>query len=201
MNKKIFAAILTILMVFCLVACNDNEADPTQDENTTSAVTSSGQVIIDQQLSVLASAQEENQQNEVDMIQVTLYFASNDGSKLVKETRMIPKEEGIARATINELILGPDDDELTATLPTGTELMDINIKDGVCIVDFNNALKDGIDTVEEENICVYSIVNTLTQFDTVDEVKILVDGKNIDQFAGALDISTTIAPNMDIVEP
>lgn len=200
MKNKPFLLIVSVCLILCLSACS-SLFEQQEQQSTSAPVTVSEQVIIDQQLSVLAAAAEQNQQNAVEMTQISLYFASNDGTKLVEETRMIPKEEGIARATVNELILGPDDDELSATMPTGTKLMDINIKEGVCIVDFNNALKAGIDSIEEENICVYSLVNTLTQFDSVDEVKILVDGKNIDQFAGAFDISATIAPNMNIVSP
>lgn len=197
--KKKFVALTMLACLAILGGCGE-EAESGKSSapltEPTAAVT--GQIIIDQQLSVLAAAAQ-NPVNEVEMVQVTLYFAASDAGKLVRETRMIPKEEGIARATVQELILGPDTEELNPTFPVGTELKDINIRDGVCIVDFNSALKNGISTKEEENICVYSLVNTLTQFDSVEEVKILVDGKNISRFTGALDISATIAPNMSIV--
>ena len=126
--------------------------------------------------------------------EVVLYFASSDGKSLEAETRKIPKQEGMARATINELIAGPADDSLMPTLPAATILDDINIADGVCTVDFSSELLDDLpDDQQAQMLALYSIVNTLSQFDSVDYVRILVNGRALDSLAG-VDVSTVIAP-------
>ncbi len=128
-------------------------------------------------------------------IEIVLYFAGGNG-KLVAERREIPKVEGIARKTINELCQGPLCEDLKPTLPPGTKLLDINIREGLCTVNFSKELilahSGG---VEQEKLTVYSIVNTLTQFSTVKEVQIWVDGKEVPTIAGYVDVSAPLARN------
>ena len=124
---------------------------------------------------------------------VVLYFANEDGT-LEEEQRTIPKQEGLARATVNQLISGPNDENLLPTLPSSTILEDIDISNGVCTVDFSSDLMtDMPDDQNKQKLALYSIVNTLTQFDTVDSVRILVNGQALETFAG-VDVSTAIAP-------
>lgn len=129
------------------------------------------------------------------LTKVELYFADPAGKGLVSERREIAKVDGIARATIEELIKGPSKQSgLIPTIPKGTSLLDINVKsDGLCIVNFSpelvaNHSKGSLG----ESLTVYSIVNTLTQFPTIHKVKFLVDGKVVDTLAGHLDISTAM---------
>lgn len=135
---------------------------------------------------------------------VTLYFADPSGQYLVPVTRTIPKVEGIARATLQELILGPDStSDLLPTIPAGTALRDINIRpDGLAIVDFSKELvanhKGG---TSGEMLTVYSIVNTLTQFPTVKKVQLLVEGKYQQTLAGHLDIREALARNESLIMP
>lgn len=133
--------------------------------------------------------------------EIVLYFADESGTYLQQETRKIPKNESIARTTIAALIDGPTGSGLLPTIPAATILDDINIKEGLCTVDFSSELIDnhpGGMTAEE--LTVYSIVNTLTQFQSVDEVKILVDGKEVNSIAGHVDVSTAMARNYDIMK-
>ncbi len=134
-------------------------------------------------------------------IDIVLYFSDEDGD-LVAEQKQIPKVEGIAKATINELINGPEaEGGLYATIPLGTVLQDINIKDGLAIVDFSGDLKtEHWGGFLGETLTVYSIVNTLTQFPTVDEVQILVDGQKQETLAGHANISDPLTRNPSLVK-
>jgi germination protein M len=137
-----------------------------------------------------------------ELVEVTLYFADGYGQSLVAESRLIPKTVGIARATINELLSGPSPQSgLLPTVPYGTTLKDINVKeDGLVIVDFSSELVEnhaGGDL--GESLTVYSIVNTLTQFPTVDRVQFLVDGKIVETIAGAVSLSQEIYPDSSLV--
>lgn len=136
-----------------------------------------------------------------DLREVVLYFANAAGDGLEAELRAIPKQEGIARATVNQLIAGPKDAALAPTIPAATILDDINIKDGVCIVDFSVELRDHYQgDMLAEQLTVYSIVNTLTQFDSIDQVKILVGGREIQSIAGHIDVSEAMARNHNIIK-
>jgi len=102
---------------------------------------------------------------------VLLYFGSSDGEHLVAVEKDIAKVEGIARQTVNALIEGPDfQSGLLPTIPAGTSLLDINVKeDGLCIVDFSEELVANMPGGQlNEQLTVFSIVNTLCQFPTVE---------------------------------
>lgn len=124
--------------------------------------------------------------------QVVLYFASADGT-LEEEDREIPKEDGIARATMDQLIQGPREEDLSATLPADTELLDINISGGLCTVDFSEHLMNGLNSSEHQLTALYSIVNTLTQFDSVERVQVLVEGQQLGEISG-VDASQAMSP-------
>lgn len=130
----------------------------------------------------------------VETVEVTLYFADAKGEALVAEKRTIAKEEGIARATMNALLQGPQNNELKGAVPAGTVLRDINIKeDGCCVVDFNKAIRENQSKEKtSEMLTVAAVVQTLGQFSSVKEVQILVEGKIVETLAGQVDTSVPI---------
>lgn len=158
--------------------------------------------------------QEQPQQNAADgqqateqqfpageMREIVLYFASADGEALEAEVRSIPRQEGIARATVNQLISGPKAEGLLPTIPAATILEDINIRDGICTVDFSGELSSNHPGgLKNEQLTVYSIVNTLSQFDSVKQVRILVDGKAVESLAGHVDVSEAMAPYDSLIK-
>ncbi len=147
---------------------------------------------------------EEKSETPGEMKEVVLYFADAEGQGLKPVTVPIPKVEGIARATVEQLIEGPDASTgLLRTIPEGTVLRDINVKpDGLCIVDFSSQLSENYSGgVMEEELMVYSIVNTLTQFSSIDQVQIWVNGKQLDTIGGHVDVSEAMARNESMILP
>ncbi|MCL2336847.1 MAG: GerMN domain-containing protein [Firmicutes bacterium] len=137
--------------------------------------------------------------NLVDKTTVVMYFANQDG-QLTAEQREIPNVVGIARETIQALISGPQDKSLSPTIPAGTKLLDINISDGLCTVDFSQELiSKHSGGSNAEYLTVYSIVDTLTQFSTVKEVQIRVAGKIVDSIAGHVGVSTPLQRDDEII--
>ncbi len=133
---------------------------------------------------------------------VTLYFADSTGEKLVAEDRTVTKVIGIARACIEELIKGPAQAGLKPVLPVGTQLLDINVRpDGLCIVDFSGDLiKELPVSAKNERLAVYSIVNTLTQFPTVERVEMRVDGKTVDTLLGYVKLNENLVRNTSLIK-
>lgn len=145
----------------------------------------------------------EVQRESAKTTQVVLYFSDPTGNYLVAEKRTIPLVEGIARATIEELIKGPGpDSQLLPTVPPGTVLKDINIRpDGLARVDFSKELiANHSGGSLGESLTVYSIVNTLTQFPTVKQVQFLVDGQYVKTIAGHVDVSTAMSRNESLIK-
>ncbi len=113
-------------------------------------------------------------------LSVVLYYQDGDGY-LVPMTRRIEKQEGIARAAVSGLTDSAITREelqyygLYPVLPVNTDVQGINIKDGTATIDFSKSLLGYKDEASEKNI-VASVVYTLTEFSTVDNVRILVNG-------------------------
>ena len=103
----------------------------------------------------------------------------------------------VARASINALIDTPINRERIAyfelypTLPQGTEFS-INIKEGIAVIDFNTKVLECSNQIAERNI-IASVVYTLTQFETVDEVRILVNGYIQQRLKYGSDISENLS--------
>lgn len=133
--------------------------------------------------------------SSVETMSVNLYFT--DGEYLIAETREIDKVEGLARETVNELLLGPSlDGSLLPTIAEGTKLLDINVKsDGTCVVDFSNDILN-----EQSELMVYSIVNTLTQFSSINTVEILVEGQDVGYTSTGINLSEAFSENINLVK-
>ena len=91
---------------------------------------------------------------------------------------------------MEELLTGPSSKEMISYIPEGTSVQSINIeKSGLCTVDLSKEIQNTSLTSSEEKNVIESIVNTLSQFDSVNAVQIRVNGNVVDSLAGHWDIS------------
>lgn len=122
---------------------------------------------------------------------VSLYFPDSTGKSLVKEQRTLPKTLSLARETINQWLKGPAvQGNGQAAVATATTLLDIAVKDGVVTVDLSKEFTQPLGKVSQE-VAIYGLVNTLTQFPTVHEVKLKIEGKPLTKL-GNLDLSKLV---------
>lgn len=156
---------------------------------------------IDEPMVVIESSDEVTTVTEETQL-VTLYFMDPINDKLMAEERTIPKVTGIARATMEELIRGPVGSELNCALPVTTKLLDINVReDGLAIVDFSEDLINDLPvSAEAEELAVYSIVNTLTQFPTVQEVEMRIEGRKVDTLLGYVNLDENLKRNASLLK-
>lgn len=118
-----------------------------------------------------------------DMRKTVMYFQNGDGY-LVPVMKQIPWDEGIAKATLSNMVDSGEiresliDTGLSAIIPTGTIINGISINEetGVCKVDFNGNILNTESKEDEENL-IKGIVYTLTEFPRIKEVQIMVEGK------------------------
>jgi germination protein M len=131
--------------------------------------------------------------NNKDSVLLTLFYRNKEGL-LVPVTRSVLKQEGLAKAAINGLV----DEAVTReqldyyglypVLPQGTKIKGMSIKNGSAIVDFSKEFLN-IDTQQDEQMAVSSVVYTLTGFKTISDVSIRVEGKAIDKLNNGTDLS------------
>jgi len=136
---------------------------------------------------------------ETKTIDIVLYFSDAQAEKLVKEVRSVPRTEAVAKVAVEELIKGPVKGG-EATMPKGTRLLGVSIKDGLAEVNLSKEFVDNHPGGSAgERLTVYSIVDTLTEFSTVKQVRLLVEGAAVDTIAGHMDVSQPVQREEDLL--
>lgn len=131
-----------------------------------------------------------------------LYFAEKNSRKLKKEIRKIniTDSQSMEQCILNELAEGPKNDELESVISPDTSVISVQTTDGTCFVNFSSAfVSKNSGSKEKEMKAVYSVVNSLTELDSVKNVQFLVEGKKSDSF-GSISISGTFYRNESIIE-
>lgn len=149
-------------------------------------------------------------------VTLTLYFMEVTPTDfyLVPEKRTIPYTQAVARAAMEELFKGPaEGSPLKAIFPNTVRVLDISIKDGVCTLNVSKEIitdkvKQGGAGAEVEGLALASIANTLTEFPTIQKVKLLVEGQQsgmvdglfIEDFWGHVGLPEYLERNMSKVK-
>lgn len=127
-----------------------------------------------------------------------LYFANTDGTGLTTERRLVELEANKSkeRTMLEQLILGPEEEGLFATIPDSTKINDVTTtNDGICYVNLSQdfVTKHGGGSTDEL-LTIYSIVNSLCELDHIDKVQFLIEGERLNEFKGHLDFSKPFEP-------
>lgn len=117
-------------------------------------------------------------------VDVRLYFARGEELGVAGRTVTGP---GVAREALADLVAGTTAEEaelgLTSAVPDGTEVLGVDIADGLATVDLSDAFTSGGGSLSM-SMRVAQVVFTLTQFDTVDRVTIRIGGEEVDGIGG-----------------
>ena len=133
-------------------------------------------------------------------IESKVYFANNQASYLIAETREVKKNK-LYFNLIEELIKGPSSDDLVATIPPQANLLGVEIKNKTALVNFSKDLKTSHwGGTAGETMTIYSVVNTLAQFNEIDNVKILIAGEEIETLAGHMELTKPLPFNSRIIK-
>jgi germination protein M len=117
---------------------------------------------------------------EVSSLQTELYLIDKNGY-VVPQTLALPKTNSVAKQALEYLVVNGQvtnmlPDNFRAVLPEDTQIS-VNIKDGVATVDFSKEFKNY--QPEDEKKILQSVTWTLTQFDTIDKVKLQMNGHEL----------------------
>ncbi|MBQ2089471.1 MAG: GerMN domain-containing protein [Lachnospiraceae bacterium] len=111
---------------------------------------------------------------------MALYFASADGQALVKRNVDVYYNTNVSmeRLIVEHLLQGPENNNVSGniigTLPSDTKLKSISVNDGVCYVRFDSGFLNG-NTAVSSKVMLYSIVDSLTELDSINKVQISVE--------------------------
>lgn len=131
---------------------------------------------------------------------VKLYFANSDYTKLLEERRTIEvnPNEPIEKYVVEQLISGPKEENHYSTIPTETKIRSINTEksDSMCYVDLSSEfVSRHIGGEKQELMTIYSIVNSLTNLETIKKVQFLIEGEKQNEFKGNVDFSKPFERN------
>ncbi len=151
---------------------------------------------------------ESEAQKRTDKVPIHLYFANGDNSKLKLEIRYIPVEEAkksvnnLASIVLKELIKGPKPGGgLRSTIPVDTKLISsISIDGGISSVNLSNDfIKNHAGGKAEEELTLYSIVNSLTELKEIQKVKFFIEGKQQRDFKGNFKFNALFPRNSSLI--
>jgi germination protein M len=138
---------------------------------------------------------------------ISLFFSDDQAMYLLPEIREIKikqetrTENSIAEAIVNELIAGPTDTKLRATIPKETKLRSLKITDQIANVDFSEEIRSKHSGGSSgEAMTINSIVNSLTELSGVKRVQILINGTKVDTLVGHADLSQPLSRNDSIIK-
>ena len=107
----------------------------------------------------------------------------------------LTEDEAPARAVLEALAAGPQDEGLVGLLPQELTVRAAWVDDGVCYADLSEALLSAPpDSRSEQELVISSIVETLCSLDTVNQVQLLVEGEQLTVYGG-LDLSGPLLPS------
>ncbi|MFZ3102252.1 MAG: GerMN domain-containing protein [Desulfitobacteriaceae bacterium] len=187
MKRVIFIGVVVLLSVFWTTGCGTLET-LLQKSNSQDSL---GSWIGGEAANVPALV------NTAEGKTVSLYFADSSGKYLIKEERTLPKTLSLARETVNQWLKGPlgKNTPIQPLVSPTTALLDIAIKDGVATVDLNKEFIKPYQKITSE-IEIYGLVNTLTQFSSIREVRILIEGKMLNKLGNIDTTHLTSKPSL-----
>lgn len=141
----------------------------------------------------------------VPRIKATLYFASEDGLRLVPTERDVPLAAGAvaqARSIIEAQLSAEPAAPLMSTIPKGATLRGVFVSErNEAFVDLDPVIKTAhAGGSHQELMTVYTIVNALlTNLPNLQEVQILIGGQEVDTLAGHVDLRRPLRKNEGLI--
>lgn len=128
---------------------------------------------------------------------VELYFADRTGTRLASEQRSIEVKQSLSLEyqIVEQLIAGPEKNMLEKTIPVSTQIKDIKTEDGICYVNLSKEFINKKLANVTKQTTVYSIVDSLTELDSVNKVQFLIEGEKINSKKDGINFSKLFSRN------
>jgi len=137
--------------------------------------------------------------------EVTVYFGRSTmtDSFLVPVRVKLPAATDALRGALELLVKGPAPETgLDRLLPPETRVLGVTRTGDLATADFSSEIRTRfIGGSRNEELLVWSIVNTLTEFPGIYRVQILVDGKKEESIGGHVGIDVPLERNPNLIRP
>lgn len=187
-KRKILSLLILTLFIaaITLSGCADSTKTKTPSENKTA------------QNPVSDSA-------KLQTIEVVLYFGDDQANYLLPEKRTVKVKNSnpqiIGEAIVKELIKGPQNKNLKATMPAPARLLSFLITAKTAYVNFSEEIRSNHPGGSTgETMTIMSLVNSLTELKDIENVQLMIDGKKIETLVGHWDTSQPISRDADIIQ-
>ncbi|MHB8840549.1 MAG: GerMN domain-containing protein [Candidatus Aquicultor sp.] len=204
--KVLLISVLVALLSLLAVGCDEEASQSSGDARSAQDYSAKQQAQPAQKESQEAGKKEsetavKSSRSVGRMVPLTLYFSDEQAEHLVPEVRQVEDTAAIAKVAVEELVKGPKEDGLHATIPSETKVLNVDIIKNVAYVNFSKDLIDkhwGGST--GELMTITSLVDTLTEFKNIQKVQIMVEGKVVDTIAGHADTSRPFARDESMIK-
>ena len=130
-----------------------------------------------------------------------LFYSDSKGEKLKEETVNIRYNSNILieKLVLEQLMKGSSINGSKSAIPKDTKLLGVSVRDHICYVNFDEGfLASGYEG--DPRITIYSIVNSLIESSTVNQVQISVNGETDISFQGAVDLGKPLMEDLSMME-
>ena len=139
--------------------------------------------------------------NSFEKTELILYFANEEGDKLVEEKRAVMRNTNtsLEKLIVEQLIEGPQQPGCYPTLPEDVKLLNVTVNEAVCSINLDSGFLNN--TLEVlDYIPIYSIVNSLSELSTVSHVQIRINGSQDAVFRDQIPLNTLFERNYEYME-
>ena len=188
-------SLMLLLLLFAFSAWGCSKAKPAEPQEQEEAETGGGETTNEQ-------------------VTVTLYFRRTVDTKdwlFPMQTTVIGASDPYLTA-MEQLIKGPaQGTELYPVLPDTVKVLDIDVANGVCTVNVSKEILTDANQVgvsaSGEGLALAAIANTLTEFEDVDKVALLIEGlqsgmiegRFVEDFWGHMGLPEFLERNEDVI--
>lgn len=192
---KKFLTVAICALMFLTAGCDDNNPPPDKPEVKKEVQNKNDKDKQTEQKKVVTPEKKTQSENPLKTLDVKVYYPDEDGMNLVAVKRQIKIHNDSEKyfETVKLLLEQPKEKNLTKIFAKNAKIDSVTFKDGTATVDFNKNITKGFagGSTGEETL-INSVVQTLTEFDEVKQVRFLVDGKEVETLSGHMDLSEPI---------
>ncbi len=137
---------------------------------------------------------------------LNMYFSDYKGTALVEVPVEITYDATIPleQLAIEQLMKGPYSIEginkksVLPTIPAGTRLNNVTIKENTCYVEFSSDFLNKRKSVTSD-VAIYSVVNTLVELPAINKVQFSIDGGQVLEYSDSVGFGEPFERNLDLV--
>lgn len=138
---------------------------------------------------------------------LTIYFGNDKGTRLKKVSVKVTSDATIPleQLALKQLIAGPaavkniSEPNLRKTIPEGTKINKISIKENTCYLDLSEAFLEKPDDISDD-VAIYSVVNTLAELPNINKVQFSINGEQVLFYDEHVGFGEPFEANLDIIE-